>query len=56
MDKSTITLIFSVLALLFVVFTVDYLFFRDQFWLRLSVNIGIFLIYIMILYKFSSKE
>jgi hypothetical protein len=56
MDKSSIKLICSVLVLLVVVFTVDYLFFRHEFWLRLSVNIGIFLLYIVILYNYSSKE
>ncbi|MGB7968089.1 MAG: hypothetical protein WCF28_00805 [Methanobacterium sp.] len=56
MVKSSIKLIGSVLILLIVVFSVDYLFFRNQFWPRLSINIGIFLIYVMIYYKYSSKE
>jgi hypothetical protein len=56
MVNSSIKLISSVLILLVVVFTVDYLFFRHDFWPRLSINIGIFLVYVMIYYKYSSKE
>ena len=55
MVSSLIKLISSVLVLLVVVFSVDYLFFRHEFWLRLSVNIGIFLVYVMLYYGYSNK-
>jgi uncharacterized membrane protein len=39
------TIVVYVLALIFVVIGVDVLFFRDRFWERLLVNIGIVLVF-----------
>ena len=39
------TVVLYVLLLVAVIFSVDFLFFRDRFWERLLVNIGIVLVF-----------
>ena len=41
-----------VLAMVAVVVIVDVLFFRDQFWERLIVNIGIVLVFVAFYFRF----
>ncbi|RIH89688.1 hypothetical protein Mrose_00280 [Calidithermus roseus] len=41
--SKTLQIALYVLALVVVVVSVDYLFLRDRFWVRLAVNIGIVL-------------
>ncbi len=54
MDKNTITIIL-ILGMAAIIITVDVLFFRHQFWERLSANIGIVLIFIAIYFRFIAK-
>jgi hypothetical protein len=56
MVRSTVKIVSSVLVLLIIIFSIDYLFFRHLFWQRLIVNIGIFLVYSLIYFKYLSKE
>jgi hypothetical protein len=44
-----------VLALVFVVVTVDVLFFRNHFWERLAVNVGIVLVFSAFFYRFMRR-
>jgi hypothetical protein len=44
-----------VLALVAVVVGVDVLFFRDQFWERLAVNIGIVLVFVAFYFRFLKR-
>lgn len=45
MDKNTINIIY-VLAMVSTVVVLDILFFRHKFWERLTVNIGVILVYV----------
>ena len=44
-----------VLALVAVVVCVDVLFFRNQFWARLAVNVGIVLVFAAIYFRFLKR-
>jgi hypothetical protein len=44
-----------VLALVVVVVTVDVLFFRNHFWERLAVNVGIVLVFSAFFYRFMRR-
>jgi type IV secretory pathway VirB2 component (pilin) len=44
-----------VLALIVVVVGVDVLFFRNQFWVRLAVNVGIVLVFAAIYFRFLKR-
>jgi hypothetical protein len=44
-----------VLALIAVVVSVDVLFLRNQFWLRLIVNIGIVLVFAAVYFRFLKR-
>jgi hypothetical protein len=44
MSKNTLVIIY-ILAMILVIVGVDLLFFRDRFWARLIVNIGIVLVF-----------
>jgi hypothetical protein len=44
-----------VLALIVVVVGVDVLFFRNQFWARLTVNVGIVLVFAAIYFRFLKR-
>jgi hypothetical protein len=46
------TTVFYVLLWVMVIVTVDVLFFRNHFWARLAVNIGIVLIFIAFYFRF----
>jgi hypothetical protein len=45
-----------VLALVAVVVGVDVLFFRNQFWERLTVNIGIVLVFVAFYFRFLKRR
>jgi hypothetical protein len=48
--------ILYVLALVGVVVGVDILFFRNQFWERLAVNIGIVLVFVAFYFRFLKRS
>jgi hypothetical protein len=56
MVKPTVKILLSILVLFIIVFSIDYLFFRQLFWQRLIVNIAIFLVYIVIFTRYLNKE
>lgn len=45
----------SVVIFAIIIVTVDLLFLRHLFWERLIVNIGIFVVYLVIFFKFINK-
>ena len=45
-----------VLAMVAVVVAVDILFFRHQFWQRLSANIGIVLVFVAFYFRFLKRQ
>ncbi|MBI5680276.1 MAG: hypothetical protein HZC47_05235 [Methanobacterium sp.] len=45
----------SVVIFAIIIITVDLLFLRHLFWERLIVNIGIFVVYLVIFFKFINK-
>ena len=49
-DRSIV--VFYVVALIGIIVSVDFLFFRDRFWERLAANIGIVLIFTAFYYRF----
>ena len=49
---SRTTSVFYLLVLIAVVSTVDFLFFKNRFWERLAVNIGIVLIFAAFYFRF----
>ncbi|MEL7671859.1 hypothetical protein [Methanobacterium sp.] len=53
--KPTAMNIASVVIFAIILFAVDLLFLRHLFWERLFVNIGIFLVYLVIFFKFINK-
>ena len=56
MDKRNVRGIIAVMVLLVVVYVVDSLFFRGDFWLRLIANIAIVLVFFVFIYKFVGLE
>ena len=52
---SQATTVLYVLLLIAVVVAVDVLFFRNQFWLRLTVNIGIVLVFAAFHFRFVKR-
>lgn len=56
MDKRNVRGIIAVVVLLVVVYVVDSLFFRGDFWLRLVANIAIVLVFFVFIYKFVGLE
>ncbi len=56
MDKRNIWSIIAVVVLLVVVYTVDSLFFRGEFWLRLIANIAIVAVFFVFIYKYVGLE
>lgn len=56
MDKRNVRGIIAVVVLLVVVYVVDSLFFRGDFWLRLIANIAIVLVFFVFIYKFVGLE
>ena len=50
-----VAVVLYVLALIAVVVGVDVLFFRDQFWGRLIVNIGIVLVFAALYFRFLKR-
>jgi hypothetical protein len=56
MVNYTLRILFVLIAFI-VVFTIDYLFFRNNFWQRLVVNIGILIVFAIIYFdKFEFKN
>jgi hypothetical protein len=53
--KRTPKNIASVVIFAIIIVTVDFLFLRHLFWERLFVNIGIFLVYLVIFFKYINK-
>ena len=53
--KSQPTTVLYVLLLIAVVVAVDFLFFRNQFWLRLTVNVGIVLVFAAFYFRFLKR-
>ena len=49
------TVVLSVLLLVAVIFGVDFLFFRNRFWERLIVNIGIVLVFAAFYLRFLKR-
>ena len=47
--------ILSVIIFAALVFSVDYLFFRNLFWERLLVNLIIFIVYVILFIKYINK-
>ena len=56
MVKPIIKILCSVIVLIIIIFSIDYIFLRHLFWQRLVVNIGIFLVYSVIYFKYLNKE
>ena len=56
MDKRNVRGIIAVIVLLVVVYAVDSLFFRGEFWLRLIANIAIVVVFFVFIYKFVGLE
>ncbi len=54
MDKNSATIVL-ILVMVVVVVGADLLFFRHQFWERLSANVGIVLIFIAVYFRFIAK-
>jgi len=44
-----------ILLLIVVVFAVDFVFFKDHFWERLTVNIGIVLVFVAFYFRFLKR-
>jgi hypothetical protein len=55
MDRHAVTVLY-VLAMVAVVVGVDILFFRQQFWPRLAVNIGIVLVFGAFYFRFLKRS
>lgn len=51
MSRSTLIILF-IIAMIIVIVGVDLLFFKDRFWARLIVNIGIVLVFIAFYLRF----
>jgi hypothetical protein len=51
MVNYTLRILFLLIAFI-VVFTIDYLFFRNNFWQRLVVNIGILIVFAFIYFDY----
>jgi hypothetical protein len=56
MDKRNVRGIIAVVVLLVVVYVVDSLFFRGEFWLRLIANIAIVVVFFVFIYKYVGLE
>jgi hypothetical protein len=54
MGRQTVLLLY-VLSLIAVVVSVDVLFFRDRFWQRLMVNVGIVLLFLAFYLRFLKR-
>lgn len=54
MGRQTVVVL-SVLAMVAIIVGVDVLFFRNYFWLRLIVNIGIVLIFAAFYWRFAKR-
>ena len=55
MDKHAVTALY-VLAMVAVVVGVDVLFFRQHFWERLAVNVGIVLVFAALYFRFLKRR
>lgn len=55
MSRPALTLLCVVIMVALIVAT-DFLFFRSQFWPRLMVNVGIFLIFAAFYFKFLARS
>jgi hypothetical protein len=53
--SSRMTIVLYVLLLIAVVVAVDFLFFRHHFWERLTVNIGIVLVFAAFYFRFLKR-
>lgn len=51
MSKSILTLV-CVIAMILIIVSVDVFFFKNYFWERLAVNVGIFLVFLAIYFRF----
>ena len=56
MDKRTVRGIIALVVLFLIVFTVDFLFLRGDFWLRLIVNIVIVAAFAVFIIKYVGLE
>ncbi len=52
---SQATIALYILLLIAVVVAVDFLFFKNQFWERLTVNIGIVLVFVAFYFRFLKR-
>jgi len=52
---SQVNTVLYVLLLIAVVIVVDFLFFKNQFWERLTVNIGIVLVFLAFYFRFLKR-
>jgi hypothetical protein len=52
---SQTTVALSILLLIAVIVAVDFLFFRNQFWERLTVNVGIVLVFAAFYFRFLKR-
>ena len=48
--------VFYVLAMIAIIVGVDVLFFRNRFWLRLAVNVGIVLVFLAFYLRFLKRS
>ena len=55
MGRQTVVLVLYVLALVAVVVGLDFLFFRNRFWERLMVNVGIVLVFAAFYFRFLKR-
>lgn len=54
-DASRIAVVLYIAAMVAVIFGVDFLFFRNRFWERLTVNIGIVLVFAAFYLRFLKR-
>ncbi len=53
--RSQATIVLYILLLIAVVVAVDFLFFKHRFWERLTVNIGIVLVFVALYFRFLKR-
>lgn len=53
--KAQATVVLYVLLMAAVIFSADVLFFRNRFWQRLTVNIGIVLVFVAFYFRFLKR-
>lgn len=52
MDKRNVGSIIALVVMFIVIYTIDSLFFRNEFWLRLIANIAIVALFVIFIYKY----